>query len=77
MLEDKSAKYTTIVNKYPSHRDDLFRGCWSWLAGRRDDDGAEGLWRIHDKLYDVNKFIDKHPGGREWLELSRVRIKRK
>ncbi|CAH0605493.1 unnamed protein product [Chrysodeixis includens] len=35
------------------------------------DDGAEGLWRIHDKLYDLTSFIKRHPGGEEWLELTK------
>lgn len=42
------------------------------MEGRRCDDNAEGFWRVHDKLYDLNSFIDKHPGGRQWLILSRV-----
>lgn len=36
------------------------------------DDGAEGLWRIHDKLCDLTKFIKQHAGGEEWLELTKV-----
>lgn len=64
--------YTTIVKKYPSFRDDLIRGCWKWLEGRRADDNAEGLWRVHDKLYDLQEFVDRHPGGKEWIKLSKV-----
>lgn len=65
--------FTTIVNKYPSFRDDLIKGCWKWLKGRRADDNAEGLWRVHDKLYDVTDFVEKHPGGSNWLTLTKVR----
>lgn len=60
----------------PSERIDL----WvlilfhSWLDGRREDDNAEGLWRIHDSLYDFSDFIQRHPGGPDWLKLTKVRI---
>lgn len=46
---------------------DIFR----WLECKRDTDGAEGLWRIHDILYDLTDFIDRHPGGSDWLELTK------
>lgn len=38
------------------------------MDGRRREDGAEGLWRIHDKLYDLSKFAKNHPGGRFWID---------
>ncbi|CAK1546130.1 unnamed protein product [Leptosia nina] len=57
--------------KYPSLRDSGFKDPVQWLAGKVLDDGAEGLWRIHDKLYDLTSFIKKHPGGEEWLELTK------
>lgn len=44
----------------------LFR----WLDGKRIDDNAEGLWRVHDKLYDLKDFAKRHPGGAEWLEMT-------
>lgn len=69
-----ASEITSILNKYPSFRDDPINGCWKWLQGRRADDGAEGLWRVHDKLYNLNDFIDKHPGGQQWLILSRVSL---
>lgn len=72
MCKDKSVKFTTVLKKYPSFRDDKINGCWKWLTGRREDDNAEGLWRVHDKLYNLKSFIEKHPGGREWLELTEV-----
>lgn len=71
--KDQSVQFTTVLKKYPSFRDDKINGCWKWLQGRRADDNAEGLWRVHDKLYNLGSFIDKHPGGREWLELTEVR----
>lgn len=41
-----------------------------WLEGKRLTDNAEGLWRVHDKIYDLSKFMKLHPGGSEWLELT-------
>ncbi|CAH2071503.1 unnamed protein product, partial [Iphiclides podalirius] len=57
--------------KYPSLRDDGPKDPVQWLTGKALDDGAEGLWRIQNKLYDLTKFIKKHPGGEEWLELTK------
>lgn len=65
-------KYTTIVNKYPSFRDETIKGCWRWLEGRREDDNAEGLWRVHNKLYNLKDFSENHPGGKEWIHLTEV-----
>lgn len=42
------------------------------MASRRNDDNAEGLWRVHDKLYDLNDFIGQHPGGSDWLNFTKV-----
>jgi hypothetical protein len=72
MSSTTEEKFTTIANKYPSHRDECVKGCWKWLKGKRVDDNAEGLWRINDKLYDLMSFIDRHPGGREWLVFTKV-----
>lgn len=72
VMTESQVKFTSILRKYPSHRDHWVHACWLWLAGRRLDDGAEGLWRIYDKLYDVSVFVEKHPGGKEWLELTKV-----
>lgn len=44
----------------------------SWLEGKRLDDRAENLWRVHDGLYDLTPFIDQHPGGRDWLTWTKV-----
>uniref|UniRef100_A0A2H1VNC5 Cytochrome b5-related protein n=1 Tax=Spodoptera frugiperda TaxID=7108 RepID=A0A2H1VNC5_SPOFR len=57
--------------KYPSLRDGGLKDPVQWLEGKAMDDGAEGLWRIRDGLYDFEEFQDKHPGGAEWLELSK------
>ncbi|XP_055597855.1 cytochrome b5-related protein-like [Uranotaenia lowii] len=61
---------TEITRKYPTNRDDSLKSPYRWLDGRRADDGAEGLWRIHDTLYDLSQFIERHPGGSEWIRLT-------
>lgn len=45
-----------------------------WIEARRKEEGADELWRIHDGLYDVEKWIHKHPGGTQWLEITKVSI---
>lgn len=46
----------------------------NWLKDKMEDDGAEGLWRIEDDLYDLTDFVKVHPGGPMWLELTKVTI---
>nr|CAD7201059.1 unnamed protein product [Timema douglasi] len=57
--------------KYPTNRDDAIKSSTSWIKGKQADDGAEGLWRVRDDLYDLSGFVDKHPGGAEWLEITK------
>jgi hypothetical protein len=45
-----------------------------WLDGKRLDDRAEGLWRIHNTLYDFDLFLTVHPGGANWLKLTKVAV---
>lgn len=45
-----------------------------WIEARQNDDGAEGLWRVHDGLYDLENWIPKHPGGSQWLQITKVVI---
>lgn len=59
--------------QYPTLRDSPLHSAQSWLEGKRADDGAEGLWRIHGCLYDFSDFIHVHPGGKDWLKLTRVK----
>ncbi|XP_069700193.1 cytochrome b5-related protein-like isoform X2 [Periplaneta americana] len=58
---------------YPSLRDDPLKSSALWLKGKCQDDNADGLWRVHDDLYDLTGFIDKHPGGSYWLSVTKVR----
>jgi len=56
-----------IATIFPTYRKSGLITTESWLAGKREDDQAEGLWRIYDTINDVTDFIDKHPGGSFWL----------
>lgn len=71
LLSNPNSK-SSLGIKYPSLRDHPLKIGTVWLAGKRLDDGAEGLWRIHDGLYDLSTFVDNHPGGKDWLELTKV-----
>ncbi|XP_052895555.1 cytochrome b5-related protein-like [Anopheles moucheti] len=62
---------TDITYRYPTFRDEPFKSVHNWLEGRRYDDGAEGLWRINDGLYDLEDFARTHPGGAEWIRLTK------
>lgn len=43
----------------------------SWLNAKRKDDNVEDvLWRINDTLYDLRRFVDKHPGGADWIKMT-------
>eukprot|EP00730_Choanoeca_flexa_P016095 TRINITY_DN7539_c0_g1_i2.p1 TRINITY_DN7539_c0_g1~~TRINITY_DN7539_c0_g1_i2.p1 ORF type:complete len:446 (+),score=84.13 TRINITY_DN7539_c0_g1_i2:51-1388(+) len=44
-----------------------------WLEEKNQRDRALAdipthLWQVHDRLYDLTPYLDKHPGGRHWLE---------
>lgn len=56
---------------YPSSRDDSLKTGKGFLECRRREDGAENLWRVHNSLYDLSNFEKSHPGGREFISLTR------
>lgn len=58
--------------KYPILRDVDPKTVQQWIKGKNIQDGAEGLWRINDNLYDLSNFISKHPGGSQWIQLTKV-----
>ncbi|XP_044252380.1 cytochrome b5-related protein-like [Tribolium madens] len=67
----KATRFSSSLGiKYPTLRDNLLKIGPRWLKGKRADDGAEGLWRVHDNLYDLSDFVRQHPGGAEWLQLT-------
>lgn len=41
------------------------------MKSRQVDDKAEGLWRLNDTLYDLTDFIESHPGGADWIRLTK------
>ncbi|KOB52302.1 Desaturase, partial [Operophtera brumata] len=52
-------KWTKL--KYPSLRDNGLRDPVQRLEGKGMDDGAEGLWRVRDKLYGLTSFLKRLP----------------
>jgi hypothetical protein len=58
--------------KYPQNRDLEPKLPSQWMNGRKFQDGAEGLWRVHDGLYDLSEYITRHPGGAYWLKTTKV-----
>lgn len=60
-------KKSGIATKFPTYRNSALITTHSWQKGKREDDRAEGLWRIYDGIYDFTEFIDKHPGGTFWI----------
>ncbi|XP_075220365.1 cytochrome b5-related protein-like isoform X1 [Lycorma delicatula] len=56
--------------KYPEWIDEGYRTTRGWLEKKKRDDGAEGLWRIHNGLYDLTTWVDKHPGGKLWIKMT-------
>lgn len=60
--------------RYSKLRDHPLHSGYLWLKGKQENDGADGLWRVHDNLYDLTDFVDVHPGGAEWLKLTKVKL---
>lgn len=52
-------------------RNDRLKTAYTFLEGRRQVDGAEDLWRIRNNLYDLEGFAKIHPGGEEWIRLTK------
>jgi len=66
------SKTSTIPGlAYLPVRENLSKTAASFLEARRKIDGAEGLWRIGNKLYDLETFAKSHPGGSEWIRLTK------
>lgn len=57
--------------KYPTLRDVFLKTPSTWMRGRAIDDNYHPYWRVHNKLYDLAEFIEKHPGGKQWIETTR------
>ncbi|KAJ8727477.1 hypothetical protein PYW07_001596 [Mythimna separata] len=57
--------------EYPILREVTPKSAQNWLKSKRIQDGAEGLWRIHDSLYDLTDFVTAHPGGSTWITVTK------
>jgi alpha-ketoglutarate-dependent taurine dioxygenase len=49
---------------------------WTWTKEKAQHEsrlaGADGeLWLVHGKLYDLSEFVSKHPGGPDWMLLTK------
>lgn len=58
--------------KFPLYRDSVSPSAFEWIQRKKDFDNIGNLWRIHDGLYDLTDFVQKHPGGVQWIASSRV-----
>lgn len=38
----------------------------------KGEDRVDGkkMWYVNGNVYDLRKFIDKHPGGKQWIKLT-------
>ncbi|KAM8717117.1 hypothetical protein ACLKA7_003912 [Drosophila subpalustris] len=70
-VELEAWRVSGISRTYPSYRRVFPVSEESWLEGKHNDDEAEGLWRIKDKLYDLSDFAQRHPGGAFWIERTK------
>lgn len=66
-------RFSLIANNSPSSQaiSPHKLNAYKWLESRRADDNAEGLWRVHNGLYDLTDFIKWHPGGPDWIQLTK------
>lgn len=55
---------------WPDMKEDR-RQRWHLESRRQAETKASKYWRVHGKLYDLDDFVERHPGGRRWLELTR------
>lgn len=56
---------------YPTWRESSGMTSETWLVQKKADDGAEGLWRIHNNLYDLTDWVNRHPGGSDWISMTK------
>nr|AFV15455.1 delta-6 desaturase-like protein [Eriocheir sinensis] len=61
----KLTAFTKLPTNYPH------KSFEQWLRGKRTDDGVAPYWRVHNKLYDLTDFVDRHPGGKMWLQVTK------
>ncbi|ODM92570.1 Cytochrome b5-related protein [Orchesella cincta] len=59
------------IFRYTGERGLFHPNIFEWLKVKRRDDDVGNYWRVHDKLYNLEDFIQKHPGGQDWIDFSR------
>ncbi|XP_043518731.1 cytochrome b5-related protein-like isoform X2 [Frieseomelitta varia] len=69
-MTQKSESSIPGFENFPG-REVKFKTPYSFFEARRKIDGAEGLWRIRNNLYDLEGFAKFHPGGEEWIHLTK------
>ena len=60
----------------PSRNSQMLESPVVWLAEKAADDCRRvgvppNLWCVRGKLYDLATFAARHPGGRQWLDMTR------
>mmetsp|Transcript_123769 Transcript_123769/g.309413 ORF Transcript_123769/g.309413 Transcript_123769/m.309413 type:complete len:811 (-) Transcript_123769:227-2659(-) len=76
---DIAAQYQRHVaarGALPSRYTEKGGDVWVWLKEKAQHESRLGqsdgdLWMVHGKWYDLSGFVDKHPGGADWLRLTR------
>ena len=64
---------------YPTGRDKPLLSPFEWLEIKKRNDRSlgegdpdlEAYWRVHDSLYDLSSFRSSHPGGSDWIDLTK------
>lgn len=57
---------------HPTLRDDVTKhNPAGWLQSMAELDGHGELWAVNGQLYDLRKYFDEHPGGRQWVESTK------
>lgn len=71
-MSDKQRTESSVPGLvYPLARNQIMKTSHGFLKGRTQQDGAEGYWRIRNGLYDLRNFVKSHPGGAEWIALTK------
>lgn len=66
------ARDTALPSRYEPNHGDVQLWCKEKAQRESRQGGAEGdPWMVHGKWYDLSGYIDSHPGGRDWLLLTR------
>ena len=56
----------------PQNRSPLLHDGTAWLKLKNEFDKIDpNLWRIRDDLYNFEDFAKRHPGGPDWIEMTR------